>query len=343
MTPGTRSEASLRTRVGATWASYLSTLTAASSYLADHYHEAAGALDPSEVTPQSRLPVPVYSVRELFSFELAKASASISPRPVLAAGLDANYPAPGLPLTFLRLAPSPIEQRFRLGSLGRGWTHNYDYSLRVDADGSLTVREPWGQERVFLPAGNGAFSAAAAGEHATLTRAGQDYLLKERNGFALSFASNRLAYSGGHERQPAYHELYQQCPHLDHPLERRSPHDPLQLTRQDRQRLRSSGSHHLLYLRRDRRASSRSPSAGRLTTIYTYNPADGSPVAHALSAITFPGGTHRYFGWDSLGRLTGEWRDGESERLTYTYDTEGTITPKMRQPPLRVARSWSRS
>ncbi len=316
----------LRTRLGVTWSDYLGTLTAASAYLTAHYHEAPGALDPNQVTPQGRLPVPVYSVRDLFSFELAKASASISPRPVLAAGLDAFYPAPGLPLAFLRVAPSPIEQRFRLGSLGRGWVHIYDYSVRVDADGSVTVREPWGQERVFLPTGDGSFSPAGSGEHATLARVGQSYLLKERDGFALSFASNRLAYmedTNGNRLTMGY--------------------TGTALT----SIMHSNGDRLTIHYNTSGRIDSVSDPAGRTTsytydasgehlleveesggpsTTYAYRPADATPAAHALTAITFPGGTHRYFGWDNLGRLTGEWRDEEIARLTYAYDMQGTIT-----------------
>jgi len=317
---------SLRTRVGTTWADYLSTLTAASSYLADHYHEAAGALDPSEVTPQGRLPVPVYSVRELFGFELAKASGSISPHPVLAAGLDAFYPEPGLPLAFLRIAPSPIEQRFRFGTLGRGWAHNYEYSVRADSDGSVAVREPGGQERLFLSTGNGALSAAAAAEHATLTRAGQGYTLRERDGFVLGFVANRLAYledTNGNRLTLGYTSnaltsiTHSNGDHLtihynaSGRIERVS--DPAGRTTSYRY---DGAGEHLLEVE----------EAGGPTTTYVYHPIEGSPAAHALSAITFPGGTHRYFGWDNIGRLTGEWRDGEAERQTYSYDTQGTIT-----------------
>jgi RHS repeat-associated protein len=316
----------LRTRVGVSWADYLSTLTAASSYLADHYHEAAGALDPGEVTPQGRLPVPVYSVRGLLGFELAKASASISPRPVLAAGLDAFYSEPGLPLAFLRLAPSSIEQRFLFGTLGRGWAHNYEYSVRVDSDGSVAVREPWGQERLFLFSGNGAFSAAEAGEHATLTRAGQSYMLMERDGFALSFASNRLAYledTNGNRLTMGYtggaltSVTHSNGDHLTIHYNARGRIDNVMdpAGRTTSYRYDSAGEH-LLEVE----------EPGGITTTYAYRPADTSPAAHALSSITFPGGTHRYFVWDNLGRLTGEWRAGEAERLTYTYDTQGTIT-----------------
>lgn len=317
----------LRTRLGGSWADYLSTLTAASAYLAAHYREAPGALDPSQVAPQGRLPVPVYSVRDLFSFELAKASASISPRPVLAASLDAFYPAPGLPLAFLRVAPSPIEQRFRLGSLGRGWVHIYDYSLRVDADGSVTVREPWGQERVFLSAGNGTFSSAEAGEHAILMRAGQGYLLKERDGFTLSFAVNRLAYledTNGNRLTMAYTGsvltsiTHSNGDHLTIQYNARGRIDSISDPAGRTTSYSYDGTgEHLLEVE----------EPGGPTTTYAYRSAASSPAAaHALASITFPGGTHRYFDWDNLGRLTGEWRDGKAEHLAYAYDTQGTIT-----------------
>jgi RHS repeat-associated protein/uncharacterized repeat protein (TIGR01451 family) len=316
----------LRAGIGTTWADYLSTLTAVSSYLATYYHEAPGALDPEEVPPQERLPIPVYSVRDLFAFELAKASVALSPRPVLAVGLDAFYPAPGMPLTFLRLAPSPIEQRFRLGTMGRGWVHIYEYAVRVADDGSVSVQEPWGQERVFLFNGNGTFSPAVTGEQASLESTASGFVLRERDGFVLGFASDRLAYledSNGNRLTMGYSSgLLTAVSHsngdsLDIKYDANGritrvvdPSGRTTLYRYD------AGGEHLEEVEEE----------GGPTTAFGYRPANASPSAHALSAITFPDGSHRFFGYDSHGRLTGEWRDGEAERLAYAYDAQGTVT-----------------
>jgi len=46
-------------------------------------------------------------------------------------------------------------------------------------------------------------------------------------------------------------------------------------------------------------------------TTYGYNAAPGSPADHGLTEIALPDGTHTYFGYDNLGRLSAEWHDGE--------------------------------
>jgi RHS repeat-associated protein/uncharacterized repeat protein (TIGR01451 family) len=315
----------LKARTGTTWADYLATLTASSAYLADHYREAPGALQPADVTPSGRLPVAVYSVRDLFGFQLAKAAAGLAPDPVLAASVDALYPAPGFPLIFLRIAPAPIEQRLRLGTLGRGWTHIYDYTTRVDADGTVVVREPWGQQRPFLPGSNGTFSPAAAGEHATLTQTADGYQLRERDGSILTFAAGRLAYledTNGNRLTMGYSGgALTSVLHSDG--------DRLALGYDANGRIAQvvdpagratiyhydAGGEHLAAV----------DEPGGRTTAYEYQAADGSPAAHALVRIADPGGTHRYFVYDQLGRLSGESRDGDAEKLTYSYDAQGTI------------------
>ena len=269
--------------------------------------------------------MPVYSVRELFSFEMAKASGVSLPVPCWPWGSmpsSGSRAAAGVSpgRTFAdRAAVPPGVSGPRLGA-------HYDYSLRVDTDGSVTVREPWGTERVFLSVGNGVFSPAGAAEHATLTRAGQSYLLQERDGFALSFTSGRLAYledTNGNRLTLGYTGAT--LTSIAH-----SNGDRLTLRYNAQGRIITisdpagrttaynydGAGEHLLEVE----------APGGPTTAYAYHPPDGSSAAHAISSVTFPGGTHRYFGWDNLGRLTGEWRDGEAERLTYAYDAQGTIT-----------------
>jgi len=316
----------LRAGIGTTWADYLSTLTAASSYLATYYREAPGALDPEEVPPQERLPVPVYSVRDLFAFKLARASAGLAPRPVLAVSLDAFYPAPGLPLAFLRIAPSSLEHRFRLGTLGRGWAHIYDYTVRVGDEGSVLVRNPWGQDRLFLPNGDGSFSGAVASEHGTIQAVAAGYLLRERDGFVLGFDADRLAFlkdTNGNRLSMGYSDgVLISVTHsngnaltVDYDSDDRiaSVVDPVGRTTLF---FYDGGSEHLESVEEE----------GRRITSYIYHPADGTAKAHALEEIQFPGGTHRHLRYDSFGQLESEWRDGGAEQVSYAYDDQGTVT-----------------
>ena len=57
------------------------------------------------------------------------------------------------------------------------------------------------------------------------------------------------------------------------------------------------------------------------TTSYTYNTTSGvlRPHPNALTSITFPGGTHQYFTYDSEGRLAGTSNDGGAQPQSFAY------------------------
>ncbi|MGB2822367.1 MAG: RHS repeat-associated core domain-containing protein, partial [Phycisphaerae bacterium] len=63
-----------------------------------------------------------------------------------------------------------------------------------------------------------------------------------------------------------------------------------------------------------------------LTTHYSYS-TGGTDIQteHALTGIEYPDGTHRTFTYDGQGRLYETYRDGEAEKLTYSYDSAGTV------------------
>ncbi|MGB7985008.1 MAG: Ig-like domain repeat protein, partial [Terracidiphilus sp.] len=48
--------------------------------------------------------------------------------------------------------------------------------------------------------------------------------------------------------------------------------------------------------------------------------------AIGVSSITYPDKTHTYFTYDSLGRLTSKYRDGNTETESFTYDSTGAVT-----------------
>lgn len=112
--------ASFTAQVGMTWGDYVRMLDDNASYL-------------------GRLGERVEDVGQLLSFEFMQAD-GLSPLRSLAGSTDASVPAPGLPLAFTRLFAEPISQRFALGSLGRGWSHNWQYSLQQAADGTVRRR-----------------------------------------------------------------------------------------------------------------------------------------------------------------------------------------------------------
>ena len=81
---------------------------------------------------------------------------------------------------------------------------------------------------------------------------------------------------------------------------------------------------------------------GALTTAYTYQSAPGTPADHALTSVTFPDGTHQFFGWDSRGRVAEQSRDGGAERLQFTYDATGTVAIRDAQDAVTTLRLGDR-
>ena len=61
-------------------------------------------------------------------------------------------------------------------------------------------------------------------------------------------------------------------------------------------------------------------------TRYSYELPAASPNRHALTAIAYADGSHRYFSYNAAGRIKATWRDGNKERVVYGYDSYGAVT-----------------
>jgi RHS repeat-associated protein len=48
--------------------------------------------------------------------------------------------------------------------------------------------------------------------------------------------------------------------------------------------------------------------------------------AIGIASIAYPDGTHRFYTYDSVGRLAGSHRDDNAEAITYTYNSDGSTT-----------------
>jgi hypothetical protein len=81
-----------------------------------------------------------------------------------------------IPLTFQR----SYNSRYEGGSLGRGFTHGYELSLRDDA-GKLRVAMPGGEEQIFLRLAGGGYKALQASEY-TLRGSGGGYIMEHQRG-----------------------------------------------------------------------------------------------------------------------------------------------------------------
>jgi YD repeat-containing protein len=61
------------------------------------------------------------------------------------------------------------------------------------------------------------------------------------------------------------------------------------------------------------------------TTSYTYVTGQAMTQQYALASITFPGGTHQYYSYDSQGRLTRVYGDGTTKATQYAYVSAGGV------------------
>ena len=268
---------------------------------------------------------PTYDLRDLFGAALSQASAG-GLRQTLAASVDASASAPGLPLAFSRFALSSLEQRFTIGPLGRGWSHNFEYSLAKADDQTVVVRAPGGGGRRFMLGADAAWKASAGDYGMLLAQAGGAFTLAEKDGLLLSFDANgrlqSVAEPNGNQLALTY--TGDQLTGIRH-----SSGLDLALEYDARGRLSRLTDHAGQVTSYEYDAAgehlARVVGPGNVTTAYAYEPAAGGVRDHALTSVTFPDGTHQLFSYDARGRLAEQTRDGGAERLRFSYDDSGYV------------------
>jgi YD repeat-containing protein len=296
-------------QTGNTWGSFLTHLDANAGYLAQ-VGESVG------------------DISRLFSFAVHQAD-GLSPYPVLTSAVDARVTAPGLSLTFQRAFLPTLSGRYRSGPLGLGWvwTGGWQRTLTVAKDGTVTISDADGSQRIFQPDSRGSDYFALAGDHGTLTNNGDGtFTLTEADGTLSHFLpdgqvdyvqdtnGNRitagytkgllisLTHSSGQSIQIAYNAAGLITSVTD---------SAGRVTRYSY----DAGNQHLLSV---------TAFDGRSTS-YTYDTSTNPFTENALLTVALPDGTHSLFSYDAQGHLAGTQRDGGAEQLTFTYDL-GQIT-----------------
>jgi YD repeat-containing protein len=159
--------ANLTDQVGTTWGDYVAMLNENMDYL----HTVG-----QDVT----------DTQSLWNFKLAQASVVFSSCS-LANATDSFSPAPGLPLVFSRSWGQSIANRYKLGPLGRGWTHNWDIhgeGKRTDPDGTTwQFRSDGLLDYVQDRNGNRITAGYTGGLLTSLTHSNGDQILLEYNGY----------------------------------------------------------------------------------------------------------------------------------------------------------------
>jgi YD repeat-containing protein len=126
----------------------------------------------------------------LFNFAILQASAALNPVRALAESVDAIAPSPGFPLVFRRVYHQPILSRYKLGPLGRGWSHNWDVWVQSLTNyNGIVIHGPEGMDRFFGRFADGRYTGNP-GDNGSIIVTNQLYRLVEANKTTWQFNGN---------------------------------------------------------------------------------------------------------------------------------------------------------
>ncbi len=83
---------------------------------------------------------PVTDQGDLLNFEIEKAE-DAAPTPSLITSVDSSTAELGLPISFERSYQQPIGYRNQLGTLGYGWTSNWNITATADTNGNVSIQQ----------------------------------------------------------------------------------------------------------------------------------------------------------------------------------------------------------
>ncbi len=276
----------------------------------------------------------VTSVSALWGLAVEEADNALSPlAPYLDSQTDLSLPTVGsLPLSFSRNFAEPISGRDIISTLGMGWSTPWQITATTNSDGSVTVNEPGGGQRIFDPSAiySGQYFSQP-GDTGTLSSDGSGgYLLTEAGGNKTDFTSagllnymqdtdgNRITAGYSNGRLASLTATSGQFLNLSY-----NAAGLISTVSDSTGRSISYG-----YDPSNTYLTSLTSYTGQVTS-YTYNTTGGADQ-NALTSIAFPGGTHQYFTYDSQGRITSTYGDGGASPQTFSYSlgqvnvTDGT-------------------
>ena len=304
----------LTAQLGSTWGSYVQFLDNEAAYL-------------------GQLGENVTDISQLWGLGVQQANNTLTPvGPSLTSATDDAVAIPGsLPLNFSRVFSSSVSGRNTLGPLGYGWSTPWQTNATVASDGTVTVTGADGSQRVFQPDSRTAGTYfSQPGDTGTFKADGHGgYLLTEANGTATDYnfngTLNYLQDLNGNRITAGY-----------------SGGRLTSLTA-------SSGQSITIAYNSSGLICAVTDSQGRTTT-YTYDLVNDElesvtgyngqtttyaydvpppfiyligyvppQVLHALTSISFPGGTHESFSYNTDGWLTGTSNDGGAQPQSFAY------------------------
>ncbi|WP_292861976.1 putative Ig domain-containing protein [Nostoc sp. LPT] len=258
----------------------------------------------------------------LFAFEWKQEANTLTNVDLLST-TDVVDAASGLSLTFNRTFFQSIAERYNLGSLGRGWASQWDLRATTDSKGNVVIRSVGDLQRVFEKQTNGTYTEYGG---ATLTITNGEYRLKEADGIVSLFGSDgKLSYvedpNGNRITLEYTNNLLTKLVHTNG--------DSLTLayTPQGRiSQITDSTGQVSSYSYDASGENLLSVTTPQGTTTYTYDTGNVAAKKYSLLSVTSDLGYQRSFEYDDQGRLIKEFSNGETQTLTYSYDTTGGVT-----------------
>ena len=240
--------------------------------------------------------------------------------------VDAAVPVPGLPLTFKRTFQQTISGRYTLGTMGYGWTDNWDISATTDTKGNVTVFDDGVYRQFTLNRGS---YTADAGDHGVLmlkgTGATSYYTLQEADGTTEVFNNNASNSATLNFVEDRNNNKITACYNANNQLLALTDSSGATLTIGYRQgeistitdssgRVTSYGYDGLLL------TSVQTPFGSEAYS-YTQNPLPTQQ--NSLATITYPDGSQVAFNYDVFGRLISQV--GSGLNLTFSYGAGGQV------------------
>ncbi|HEY9692384.1 MAG TPA: Calx-beta domain-containing protein [Oculatellaceae cyanobacterium] len=270
----------------------------------------------------SQLGQPTNDLTRLFAFEWKQAVNTLTNVDLLST-TDVVDAAPGLSLTFNRTFHQSIAERYNLGTLGRGWSSQWDLRATTDSQGDVVIRSVGDLQRLFEKQTDGTYLEDGG---ATLTIVSGQYRLKEINGLVSLFGTDgKLSYveeTNGNRITLQYtNNLLTKLVHTNG--------DSLTLAYNAQGRISqitdsTAQFTSYSYDATGERLLSVTTTDG--TTTYTYDTGSVAAKKYSLLSVTSDLGYQRTFEYDNQGRLTKEFSNGQTEALTYSYDNTGGVT-----------------
>ncbi|NVN93010.1 MAG: hypothetical protein HXX11_20780, partial [Desulfuromonadales bacterium] len=238
-------------------------------------------------------------------------------------------------LTFelIKAGLTTIIPRYAVGAFGRGASHAFDIWGAVE-DGNIVLHYPVARVRLLIPDSttSGQFIGSIGDNGAlAVNSSDQSWDLTEKNGTLLHFKvdpnnannhvidyiqdlnGNRVTVNYTESKVTGVTRSTGDTEQFSYNIQGRIIQTTDEVGRVTTYSYDETGEHLLTVTN----------TAG--TTSFAYITGQGAAQEHAVQSIAYPDGTHRYFEYDTMGRLSKQFRDGGAEKIDYAYNLTGEV------------------